>query len=87
METTKVSSKGQVIIPKALREAHHWEVGTELLVVDTGDGVLLRLKPSFTSTTLDEVAGCLRLTGTAPSTEEIDAAIRRRLVDEWRGRG
>lgn len=87
METTRLSSKGQVIIPKPLREAHHWDTGIELLVVDTGDGLLLRPKPIFAPTTLDEVAGCLRSTGAARSEEEIDAAIRQRLRDEWRGRG
>jgi bifunctional DNA-binding transcriptional regulator/antitoxin component of YhaV-PrlF toxin-antitoxin module len=29
METTKLSSKGQVIIPKAMRAAHHWDAGQE----------------------------------------------------------
>lgn len=36
METTKLSSKGQVIIPKAFRSTHHWEPGLELMVIDTG---------------------------------------------------
>ena len=42
MQLTSLSSKGQVIIPKVLREAHHWRAGTRLEVTDTGDGLLLK---------------------------------------------
>jgi len=42
MQTTTLSSKGQVIIPKALRAARRWGPGTQLEVHDTADGVLLR---------------------------------------------
>ena len=36
--TTTVSTKGQVILPKAIREARHWPAGTELVVEDTPRG-------------------------------------------------
>jgi len=42
MQTTLLSSKGQVIIPKALRDAHHWGAGMRLEVEDTPEGVLLK---------------------------------------------
>ena len=42
METTKVSSKGQVVLPRAVRERKKWQSGTQLLVEETKDGVLLR---------------------------------------------
>lgn len=87
METTKLSSKGQVIIPKSLRSALHWEAGMELLVVDTGEGILLKPKPPFAQTTLDEVAGCLAYTGDSKSLEEMDAAISKGIREEWGGRG
>lgn len=86
METTKLSSKGQVIIPKSVRSALHWEAGIELLVVDTGEGVLLKRKPPFPETSLDEVAGCLAYSGKPKSIEEMEAAIGRGIREEWRGR-
>jgi AbrB family looped-hinge helix DNA binding protein len=42
MQTTVLSSKGQVIIPKSLRVARRWGPGTQLEVHDTPEGVLLR---------------------------------------------
>jgi AbrB family looped-hinge helix DNA binding protein len=33
--TTTVSTKGQVIPPKAIREQWHWPAGTELVVEET----------------------------------------------------
>ena len=37
MVKTRLSSKGQVIIPKAVRERQGWQPGTELEVEDQGD--------------------------------------------------
>ena len=42
MQTTLLSSKGQVIIPKALRVARQWGAGTRLEVHDTPEGLLLK---------------------------------------------
>lgn len=47
MTITRMSSQGQVIIPKALRDAHHWEEGQELIAIDMGDGILLKPKKHF----------------------------------------
>ncbi len=42
MPTTLLSSKGQIIIPKALREARHWSPGMRLEVLETTEGLLLK---------------------------------------------
>lgn len=39
---TKLSVKGQVVIPKDVRDALHWEAGVPLSVTRTGDSVILR---------------------------------------------
>jgi AbrB family looped-hinge helix DNA binding protein len=49
---TRVSTKGQVILPKALRERHGWGAGTVLEVVDGPHGVTLRPVPLVTPTRL-----------------------------------
>lgn len=75
METTKLSSKGQVILPKHIRTAHKWQAGVEFSVEDTPDGVLLRPLKSFKPTRLEDVIGCAGYTGPAKTIEEMDAAI------------
>lgn len=75
METTRLSSKGQVILPKAIRAAHHWEPGVEFVVEDMADGVLLRPIKRFQQTRLEDVVGCTGYAGVARTIEDMDAAI------------
>lgn len=79
MEKTKLSSKGQVIIPKHLRSIYHWQTGQELSVIDTGDGVLFKAKTPFSEVSLDDVAGCLAYQGKAKSLDEMECAINQGL--------
>ncbi len=73
--TTTVSTKGQVILPKAIRQRRHWEPGTRLVVEDTPDGVLLKPAPVFAPTRPEEVAGMLAYRGRPKPIEEMDSAI------------
>jgi AbrB family looped-hinge helix DNA binding protein len=75
MARTKLSSKGQVIIPKDVRDRHGWEPGTELEVEDRADAVMLRLVRPFPATTLRQVVGCLKYRGRPRTLEEMDAAV------------
>lgn len=84
METTKLSSKGQVIIPKALRTTHNWVPGLELVVIDTGDGVLLRPQAPFAETALDDIAAFLKYTGKVKSNEDIESAMKQAARSAWR---
>lgn len=63
-----------MILLKSVRDEHHWDVGTEFAVESVGDGVLRPLK-AVAHTRLDDVSGCLRVTGPARTVEEMDAAI------------
>ena len=74
-QTTIISTKGQVILPKAIRELRHWPAGTRLTVESTSDGVLLRPAASFPPTSIEEVFGSLAYAGKAKSIEEMDAAV------------
>lgn len=79
MDTTKLSSKGQVILPAAIRAANQWEPGVEFAVENTIDGVLLRPIKSVPTTTLDEVIGCTGYAGKAHSVADMDKAITAEL--------
>ena len=73
--TTTVSTKGQVILPKAIRRALRWEAGTRLTVENTPEGVLLKPEPVFAETRLEEVFGCLAYCGTPKTLEEMEAGF------------
>ena len=90
METTRLSSRGQVNIPKALRGRLHLQPGQEFTIESTTDGALL-LRPAKPGSsgevvTLDEVAGCLRYAGPAKTLEEMNAAIAQGARDSGRVR-
>ena len=57
METTRLSTKGQIILPQNIRTSHAWGWGTEFTVEETGDGILLRPADRFPRADLEEVAG------------------------------
>jgi AbrB family looped-hinge helix DNA binding protein len=73
--TTTVSTKGQVILPKAIRDRRHWSAGTELVVEDTAEGVLLKAKPVFAPTRPKDVFGSLPHKGPAKSIADMKAGI------------
>jgi AbrB family looped-hinge helix DNA binding protein len=73
--TTTVSTKGQVILPKAIRERRNWTAGTRLVVENTPDGVLLKAAPVFSPTRPEDVAGMLAYRGRPKPLDEMDAAI------------
>ncbi|WP_428391861.1 AbrB/MazE/SpoVT family DNA-binding domain-containing protein [Lichenicoccus sp.] len=74
--TTTVSTKGQVILPKVIRDRLHWDAGTRLSLENTAEGVLLRpLNVAFAPRQPDEVFGCLRYSGEPKSVEQMDAGI------------
>lgn len=41
-QTSTVSSKGQITLPKALRDRHHLRVGEVVLILDSDDGIVIR---------------------------------------------
>jgi AbrB family looped-hinge helix DNA binding protein len=72
---TTLSTKGQVILPKAIREQRQWKAGTRLTVEDTDEGVLLKAAPIFPPTRPEDVFGLLRYKGAPKSIEQMNAGI------------
>ena len=73
--TTVVSTKGQVILPKVVRQHRDWPAGTRLVVEEVTDGVLLRRAPLFESTELSDVFAMLKVDGGSRTIEDMDAAV------------
>lgn len=53
MEDVALSSKGQLVVPKAIRNRHHWKTGTRLVVIDRGHEVVIKSSEPFTATTFE----------------------------------
>jgi AbrB family looped-hinge helix DNA binding protein len=72
---TRVSSKGQIVIPKSVRNHYKWTSGTVLKIEETATGVVL--SPATNPTLAqDEVYGCLKQEVTRKvSLSEMDQAI------------
>ncbi len=73
---TTVSTKGQIILPKAIRDQLHWDAGTRLTVEQTAEGVLLKpLATIFAPTRPADVFACLPITGAPKSIDDMHAGI------------
>ena len=75
METTRLSNKGQIVIPKQVRAAHGWEPGLEFIVEDTGDGIKLKPMSPYSETKVEELVGCVGYEGPKKSLKEMETAI------------
>lgn len=77
METVRVSSKGQIVIPKRLRAAFHIEAGSELAIFAEGDEIHLRqAEQRFARTLPANGLGLLAKPGRqAPADTEIKRSV------------
>jgi AbrB family looped-hinge helix DNA binding protein len=73
--TTTISTKGQVILPSAIRRRREWVAGTRLLVEETAEGVLLKPAPAFAETHPKDVFASLPNSGKPKALEEMDAGV------------
>jgi AbrB family looped-hinge helix DNA binding protein len=75
MKHTVVSTKGQVVLPKAIRERRRWAAGTQLVVEERPEGVLLKPVEKKKLHTLDDLAGIVKYKGPPRSVDEMNEAI------------
>jgi AbrB family looped-hinge helix DNA binding protein len=74
-QTTKLSTKGQIVLPKSLRASHRWKPGTEFIIQDRNEGVLLKPKTGGASRTWESIIGCVPYGGPRKSVKEMDRAV------------
>lgn len=83
--TTKISAKGQVVIPKDVRDALGFVPGQVLDVVRTGGGVLLRPAIARSGESFDEITARLRsrfkYDGPPVSIEDMNRSIGQMWAD------
>jgi AbrB family looped-hinge helix DNA binding protein len=70
--SSTVSSKGQITLPKALRDRHHLKEGETVLILDSEDGIVVR-------------HGHANLRGLLQGTLDVDGFEKdlKRLRREW----
>lgn len=74
MQTVKLSTKGQFVIPNEIRKSHHLAVGTEFAISFVGDEIRLKPLPMFPATTVNDAAGLLARRGVKKTDEQITRA-------------
>ncbi len=80
MKIVTLSGKGQLVIPKAVRQSARLVAGAQLSVTYVDGEIRLRPLPTRATTSLDDVAGCLARPGRQRlSEQETQAAIKARL--------
>jgi AbrB family looped-hinge helix DNA binding protein len=84
---TRVTSKGQVVIPKPVREQLRWPSGTQLAVEIMGDGAV-RLTPLVAEDVIDALYGCLKDLQQDPIADlEAEHQAEIEADERWQRRG
>ena len=88
---TRLSAKGQLVIPKDVRERLGWDKGMKLEVIEQGGDIVLRPEGvQKTGTTardaLREIQSFYRYDGPPVSLSDMDEAAGAAVEAEWRRR-
>ena len=73
--TVRLSSKGQLVIPRNIREALNWSPGDELTVTQAGQGVMIQPKQKRTGKRFVDLIGTVSYDGPPLSDEELQAPV------------
>ena len=69
--TITLSSKGQVVIPKEIRDELNWAAGTQISLISNASGVTLKAVPKKTGRKLAELIGVFKRQGPPLSIDEL----------------
>jgi len=75
MESVAISSKGQFVLPKAIRSRHNWQAGTRLIVIDRGDEVVIKSAEPFAATNFESSDAPSIYSGRRLSLADMDRAV------------
>jgi len=75
MDLVKLSSKGQFILPKALRDRHNWEAGTEFVIIDRGTELIIKPAKFFPVTELESPDAPSVYCGKPLALEDMERAV------------
>ena len=75
MESIALSSKGQFVLPKAIRTRHHWQAGTRLVVIDRGDEVVIKTAEPFAASNFEPIDAPSVYKGRRLSIADMDNAV------------
>jgi AbrB family looped-hinge helix DNA binding protein len=71
----RVSSKGQLVLPKAIRRSRDLVPGSEVEVEEVPGGVLLKLVRGPRAVPLDDLLGCAAYRGSPKTLRQMQEAI------------
>ncbi|MGL4438988.1 MAG: AbrB/MazE/SpoVT family DNA-binding domain-containing protein [Bosea sp. (in: a-proteobacteria)] len=84
MATTRLSTKGQVILPKSLRDEKGLKAGVIFEVVSRPDGILLQPKIQHEKKyVLDDLIGILPYSGPPKTLAEMEQGIADAVKERW----
>lgn len=75
MDSVALSSKGQFVLPKTIRDRHHWQPGTRLVIIDRGDEVVIKSAEPFAATTFEAPHSLSVYAGKRLSLDDMDQAV------------
>ncbi len=74
---TTLSSKGQIVIPKELRDRRGLHTGTELEIEEVPEGMLLRLVATPSADAVGGLLGCAGYRGPRKTIAQMEEGIRK----------
>ncbi|EHK56050.1 AbrB/MazE/SpoVT family DNA-binding domain-containing protein [Allomesorhizobium alhagi] len=85
----RISSKGQLVLPKAVRDQFGLVAGSEVNIESTGSSIVLtplrrKVRRKYT---VDEVAGMLKYDGPPVSVRDMDRAVEEEFRRQWHAKG
>jgi len=83
MAMTRLSTKGQLVVPKATRERMGLTPGTSFKIIEEGNRVIFERSEPFAPTTLGDVVGILKYDGPPKSVEDMQRGIDLALAERW----